>query len=49
MDFLLKFFAGAFGLIALYLIVSNGRQVNDILTSFASSSSTIFRTLQARN
>lgn len=48
MDFLWKFFGGAFALIALYLIVANGREVNQILGSFATSSSQIFRTLQAR-
>lgn len=46
MDFLVKFFAGAFALIALYLIVTNGNQVNTILKSFSASSSNVFTTLQ---
>ena len=48
MDFLWKFFGGAFALIALYLIVVNGNQVNTILKSFAASSSQVFGTLQGR-
>ncbi len=48
MDFLLKFFGGAFALIALYLIVQNASQVNTILKSFSSSSSNVFATLQGR-
>ena len=46
MDFLLKFFGGAFALIALYLIVNNYRGVNEILGSFGKSSSLVFSTLQ---
>lgn len=48
MDFLFKFFAGAFGLIALYLIVSNADKVNTILSSFSRSSGNIFTVLQGR-
>lgn len=48
MDILLKFIGGAFGLIALYLIVSNANSVNTVFNSFATGSSQIFRTLQAR-
>lgn len=46
MDFLIKFFGGAFALIALYLIVRNANGVNQVLTSFAQGSSTVFSTLQ---
>jgi len=46
MDFLLKFFGGAFALIALYLIVRNSSGVNEVLKSFAQGSSTVFSTLQ---
>lgn len=46
MDFLLKFFGGAFALIALYLIVTNADKVNRILTGFSASSGNIFTVLQ---
>jgi len=48
MDFLIKFFAGAFALVALYLIVQNASGVNQILTSFSKGSSNIFATLQGQ-
>ena len=48
MSFLDKFFASAFALVALFLILTNGRELNQILTGFAQSSSQIFKTLQAR-
>ncbi len=48
MDFLLKFFGGAFALVALYLLVTNAGQVNTILKSFSAGSSNIFATLQGR-
>lgn len=46
MEFLLKFFGWGFALVALYLIIRNGSQVNTIMQSFAKGSSTVFRTLQ---
>lgn len=49
MDFFLKFFAGAFALVALYLVVTNATQVNTILTSFSRSSGNIFSVLQGRS
>lgn len=36
------------GLVALYLLLANSREANNILTGFASSSSQILKTLQAR-
>lgn len=48
MDFLLKFFAGAFGLVALFLIVNNADKVNTILRSFSASSGNIFSVLQGQ-
>jgi len=47
-DLATKFFAGAFALIAVYLILTQGAQVNIILNSFARSSSLIFSTLQGK-
>ena len=41
-----KFFAGAFGLILVYLLVRNASGVNQILTGFARGSSQVFQTLQ---
>jgi len=46
MDFLLKFFGGAFALVALYLIVTNADKVNTILRSFSASSGNVFSVLQ---
>lgn len=46
MSFLEKFFAGAFGLILVYLLVRNYDGVNKILRGFAAGSSQVFSTLQ---
>ncbi len=48
MDLLVKFFGGAFALIALYLIVRNSQGVNKVLEGFATGSSNVFATLQGR-
>lgn len=45
-----KFFAGAFGLIALYLILSNrGESANKVLKGLGSFNATTFGTLQGRD
>lgn len=48
MSFLEKFFAGAFGLILVYLLVTNASGVNSILGGFASFNAKTFGTLQGR-
>lgn len=47
MSALEKFFAGAFVLIAIYLILTS-QQTGNIITSFATGSSQVFATLQGR-
>ena len=47
MSALEKFFAGAFALIAVYLIF-NAPNVSDVIGKFGSSSSDVFKTLQGR-
>lgn len=49
MDFLEKFFAGAFGLILVYLLVKNWQGVNGILTGFAKFNQVTFSTLQGNS
>lgn len=48
MSALEKFFAGAFGLIAIYLFIYNGEKTSQVIKSFAAGSSQIFTTLQGR-
>jgi len=48
-SFLEKFFAGAFGLILVYLLVTNWQGVNQILSGFASFNAKTFSVLQGRN
>lgn len=43
-----KFFAGAFGLIALYLVVTNSQGTNTVLRGLGSFNSQTFGTLQGR-
>jgi hypothetical protein len=47
-NFFEKFFAGAFGLILVYLLVANASGVNQILSGFASFNAKTFGTLQGR-
>jgi hypothetical protein len=42
------FYAGAFGLIALYLVLAHASGLAKAISSGASGSSTIFKTLQGR-
>lgn len=44
-----KFFAGAFGLVALYLLVSNASGANQVLKGLGSFNAQTFGTLQGRN
>jgi hypothetical protein len=44
-----KFFAGAFGLIALYLVVTNASGANTVLKGLGNFNATTFGTLQGRN
>lgn len=44
-----KFFAGAFGLILVYLLVANWQGVNQILQGLANFNVKTFSTLQGRN
>lgn len=46
MDFLIKFFGGAFALIALYLILRNYKGANEILSGFGKFNALTFSTLQ---
>jgi hypothetical protein len=49
MDFATKFFAGAFGLIALFLLLKDGGSgANQILSGLASFNQKTFSTLQGR-
>jgi len=48
MSVLEKFFAGAFGLIAIYLFIYNGDKTSKVIESFAKGSSGVFSTLQGR-
>lgn len=48
MQFLEKFFAGAFGLILVYLLVANWQGVNGILDGFGKFNVRTFTTLQGR-
>jgi hypothetical protein len=49
MSFLEKFFAGAFGLILVYLLVKNWQGVNGILSGFANFNAKTFSVLQGNN
>jgi hypothetical protein len=44
-----KFFAGAFALIAIYLVVVNSQGTSSVVSSLGSSLSNIFSTLQGNH